>query len=50
MGGNTNRVAKGGAAAGPLVRIKAWSLMGGVDVRSGSRRRERTAGLSPPGP
>jgi hypothetical protein len=48
MGGNTNRVQKAGAASGPLVRVKAWSLMGGVDVRSGSRRRERTAGLPPP--
>jgi hypothetical protein len=49
MGGNSNRVPKAAAASGPLVRVKAWSLMGGVDVRSGSRRRERKAGL-PPGP
>lgn len=50
MGGNTNRVKPAGAAPGPLVRVKAWSLMGGVDVRSGSRRRERTARLLPPPP
>jgi hypothetical protein len=50
MGGNTNRVQKAGAASGPLVRVKAWSLMGGVDVRSGSRRSERKAGLPPPRP
>jgi len=50
MGGNSNRVPKAAAASGPLVRVKAWSLMGGVDVRSGSRRSERKAGLPPPTP
>jgi hypothetical protein len=50
MGGNSNRVPKLAAASGPLVRVKAWSLMGGVDVRSGSRRSERKAGLPPPTP
>jgi Domain of unknown function (DUF1707) len=50
MGGNSNRVPKAAGASGPLVRVKAWSLMGGVDVRSGSRRSERKAGLPPPGP
>jgi hypothetical protein len=50
MGGNSNRVPKAAAASGPLVRVKAWSLMGGVDVRSGSRRSERKAGLPPPRP
>ena len=48
MGGNSNRVPKAEAGTGPLVRVKAWSLMGGVDVRSGSRRSERRAGLPPP--
>lgn len=50
MGGNSNRVPKAAAASGPLIRVKAWSLMGGVDVRSGSRRREGRAGLPRPGP
>ena len=51
MGGNSNRVPKAGAAnSGPLVRVKAWSLFGGVDVRSGSRRSERRRGLPPPPP
>ena len=48
MGGNSNRVPKGSPSSGPLVRIKAWSLMGGIDVRSGSRRSERRRGLPPP--
>ena len=48
MGGNSNHVPKGAAPSGPLIRVKAWSLMGGVDVRSGSRRRERSRGLPPP--
>ena len=48
MGGNSNRVPKGVASSGPLIRVKAWSLFGGVDVRSGSRRRERRRGLPPP--
>ena len=48
MGSNSNRVPKAEVASGPLVRVKAWSLMGGVDVRSDSRRSERRAGLPPP--
>jgi predicted membrane protein len=48
MGGNSNHVPKAAARSGPLIRVKAWSLMGGVDVRSGSRRRERSRGLPPP--
>ena len=48
MGGNSNSVPKGAASSGPLIRVKAWSLMGGVDVRSGSRRSERRRGLPPP--
>jgi hypothetical protein len=50
MGGNSNRVPAGAAAAGsgPLIRVKAWSLMGGIDVRSGSRRSERRRALPPP--
>lgn len=48
MGGNSNRVPKGSPSSGPLIRIKAWSLMGGIDVRSGSRRSERRRGLPPP--
>jgi Domain of unknown function (DUF1707) len=43
MGGNDNRVPPGGD--GPLVRVRAWSLMGGIDVRSGTRRRDRKRGL-----
>lgn len=48
MGGNSNRVPKSTSATGPLIRVKAWSLMGGVDVRSGSRRSERKPALPPP--
>lgn len=48
MGGNSNRVPKGAGSSGPLIRVKVWSLMGGVDVRSGSRRSERRHGLPPP--
>ena len=50
MGGNSNRVAKDAASSGPIIRVQAWSLFGGVDVRSGSRRRERRHGLPPPPP
>lgn len=50
MGGNSNRVPKGETGSGPLVRVKAWSLFGGVDVRSGSRRRERRYAPLPPPP
>ena len=46
MGGNDNRVPPGGD--GPLIRVRAWSLMGGIDVRSGTRRRDRRRGLPPP--
>ena len=46
MGGNSNSVPPSGT--GPLVRVRAWSLMGGVDVRTGSRKRERTHALPPP--
>ena len=48
MGGNSNRVSKSTSATGPIIRVKAWSLMGGVDVRSGSRRSERSPALPPP--
>lgn len=48
MGGNSNRVSKSASATGPIIRVKAWSLMGGVDVRSGSRRSEREPALPPP--
>lgn len=50
MGGNSNRVPKVATSSGPLIRVKAWSLMGGIDVRSGSRRSERKRGLPPPRP
>jgi hypothetical protein len=50
MGGNSNSVPKVAERSGPLIRVKAWSLFGGVDVRSGSRRRERRRGLPPPPP
>jgi Domain of unknown function (DUF1707)/Cell wall-active antibiotics response 4TMS YvqF len=48
MGGNDNRVPPGGD--GPLIRVRAWSLMGGIDVRTGERRRDRRSrhGLPPP--
>jgi hypothetical protein len=48
MGGNSNRVSAATTSSGPLIRIKAWSLMGGIDVRSGARRGERKLGLPPP--
>jgi hypothetical protein len=48
MGGNSNRVPKSPSSSGPLIRIKAWSLMGGIDVKSGSRRSDRHRGLPPP--
>jgi Domain of unknown function (DUF1707) len=48
MGGNDNRVAPGGS--GPRIRVRAWSLMGGIDVRSGERRRDSKRGLPPPPP
>ena len=50
MGGNSNRVPKSVGSSGPLIRVKAWSLFGGIDVQSGSRRRERKLGLPPPRP
>jgi hypothetical protein len=50
MGGNSNRVPKDAASGGPLIRVKVWSLMGGIDVRSGSRRSERRHRLPPPPP
>jgi hypothetical protein len=46
MGGNTNHLRPGGT--GPLIRVRAWSLMGGIDVRAGRRRRERRSELPPP--
>jgi hypothetical protein len=48
MGGNSNRVPASTSATGPIIRVKAWSLMGGIDVRSGSRRSERKPALPPP--
>jgi hypothetical protein len=48
MGGNDNRVPPGGD--GPLIRVRAWSLMGGIDVRTGKRRSDRRHGLPPPPP
>ena len=49
MGGNTNHLPPGGK--GPLIRVRAWSLMGGIDVRAGRRRRERRSELpAPPQP
>jgi Domain of unknown function (DUF1707) len=48
MGGNDNRVAPGGS--GPLIRVRAWSLMGGIDVRAGERKRDKRRGLPPPEP
>jgi len=48
MGGNSNQVPPGGT--GPLIRVRAWSLMGGIDVRAGARRRGRRHGLPHPPP
>jgi hypothetical protein len=48
MGGNSNQVPPGGT--GPLIRVRAWSLMGGIDVRTGTRRRGRRHGLPHPPP
>ena len=48
MGGNSNSVPRSTSSAGPLIRVKAWSLMGGIDVRSGSRRSDRKPVLPPP--
>jgi hypothetical protein len=48
MGGNSNRVPAAATSSGPLIRVKGWSLMGGIDVRSGSGRTERKPGLPPP--
>jgi hypothetical protein len=46
MGGNDNNVPPGGSR--PLIRVRAWSLMGGIDVRSGERKRDKRRGLPPP--
>jgi hypothetical protein len=48
IGGNDNRVPPGGD--GPLIRVRAWSLIGGIDVRSGKRKRDRKRKLPPPPP
>ena len=48
MGGNSNSVRTAATTSGPLIRIKAWSLMGGIDVKSGSRRSDRKRALPPP--
>jgi hypothetical protein len=50
MGGNDNYA--GPPGDGPLIRVRAWSLMGGIDVRSGKRKRDRRRGLphAPPPP
>jgi hypothetical protein len=48
MGGNSNSVPAASTSSGPLIRVKAWSLMGGIDVRSGSSRSDRKRALPPP--
>jgi hypothetical protein len=48
MGGNDNHVAPGGS--GPRIRVRAWALMGGIDVHSGERKRDKPRGLPPPPP
>jgi hypothetical protein len=48
MGGNSNSVPSSTSGSGPLIRVKAWALMGGIDVRSGSRRSDRKRGLPAP--
>ena len=46
MGGNSNRVPTASASSGPLIRIKAWSLMGGVDVQERLPSQRAQAGSS----
>ena len=43
MGGNDNRSRRG---RWPAIRVRAWSLMGGIDVRSGSGTATESAGSS----
>lgn len=50
MGGNSSQAPQAASGSGPLIKVKAWSLFGGIDVRSGSRRSERKRGLPPPRP
>jgi hypothetical protein len=47
MGGNDHLPGEVPVRAGmPIVRVRAFSLMGGVDVKVGRSRRERRAGIS----
>ena len=46
MGGNSNRVPKSTSSSGPLIRVKAWSLMGGVDVQERLPSQRAQAGAS----
>jgi hypothetical protein len=47
MGGNDHLPGEAPVRAGmPVVRVRAYSLMGGVDVKVGRSRRERRAGVS----
>jgi len=46
MGGNDLRLEGGRPAPGaPVVRVRAWSLMGGTDVRTPREKRRRRHGL-----
>jgi hypothetical protein len=47
MGGNDHLPGEAPVRPGtPIVRVRAFSLMGGVDVKVGRSRRERRAGIS----
>ena len=47
LGGNDHVPGKAPVRPGtPVVRVRAFSLMGGVDVKVGRSRRERRAGIS----
>jgi Domain of unknown function (DUF1707)/Cell wall-active antibiotics response 4TMS YvqF len=48
MGARNDRVPPGGS--GPLIRVRAYVLMGGIDVRTGKRRSDKRRGLPPPPP
>lgn len=50
MGGNGSNVPSPAGESGPLIRVRAYALMGGIDVRTGQRRSERRRGLPPPEP
>ena len=49
LGGNDLRISAPEPPPGaPIVRVRAWSLMGGTDVRTKGERRRRRQGLHEP--